>query len=184
MVGFMGMPFPGQVRPLSWAAISTTSIPAVFITFGLLRPRPIRAFRRQVLGYILIAGLIGAVALTLAYTLTYLASGQNVLLAQSVMTIMASIYGVLIFWDVHGVVLFEPITFRQNAREAAIGVGVAIITLAVPVLFSSFFQIAILPIAYWIGLAALTIAAAFILWRSTLEQTKILKPLRVLTADR
>jgi len=180
----MGLPFPGQVRPLSWAAISTTSIPAVFITFGLLRPRPIRAFRRQVLGYILIAGLIGAVALTLAYTLTYLASGQNVLLAQSVMTIMASIYGVLIFWDVHGVVLFEPITFRQNAREAAIGVGVAIITLAVPVLFSSFFQIAVLPISYWIGLAALTIVAAFILWRSTLEQTKILKPLRVLAADR
>ncbi len=182
MVGFMGLPFPGQVRQLSWAAISTTSIPAVFITFGLLQPRPIRKFRRQVLGYILIVGLIGAVALTIAYTVTYLASGQDVLLAQSVLTIMASIYGILIFWDVHGVIPFEPITFKQNAREAAIGIGVAIITLAVPVLLRGIFQIALVPLPYWIGLAVLSVVAAFALWRSTFKQTELLTPLRVLTA--
>ena len=182
MVGFMRLPFPDQVRPLSWAAISTTSIPAVFITFGLLRPRPIRKFQRQVLGYNLIAGLIGAVALTLAYTLAYLASGQDTELAQSVLAIMALLYGVLIFWDVHGVILFEPITFRQNAREAATGIGIAVFTLAVPVLFPGFFQMAVIPISYWIGLAALTVVAAFVLWRSTFEQTKLLAPLRALLA--
>src|SRR3990170_3411732 len=143
MVGFMGLPFPGQVRSLSWAAISTTSIPAVLIAFDLLKPRPIRKFRRQVLGYILIAVLIGAVTLTLVYAGTYLFSGQDVLLAQSVMTIMAAIYGILIFWDVHGVVPFEPITFKQNRREAVVGIGVALITLAVPVIFRDVFQIAI-----------------------------------------
>ena len=183
MVGFMGLPFPGQVRPLSWAAISTTSIPAVLITFGLLKPRPIRKFRRQVLGYILIAGLIGAVTLTLVYAGTYLISGQDVLLAQSVMTIMASIYGILIFWDVHGVVPFEPITFKQNRREAAIGIGVAIVTLAVPVVFRNVFQIAIVPSQYWIAIGVLTVIVDFILWRSTFEQARLLKPLGVLFRD-
>lgn len=84
--------------------------------------------------------------------------------------------------DVHGGIPFEPITFRQNAGEAVIGMGVAIITLAVPVLLPNFFQIAVIPIAYWIGLAALTVVTAFTLWRSTLEQTKILAPLRALLA--
>ncbi len=180
MVGFMGLPFPGLVRPLSWAAISTTSIPAVFITFGLLRPRPIRHFRRQVLGYIILTGLIGAVALTLAYTATYLLSDRDVTLAQTVMTLMALIYGILVFWDVHGVVPFEPITFRQNPREAAIGIGVAIVTLAVPALLPGVFQIAPLPLPYWLGLTGLSAVSAFVLWRSTLEQTKLLAPLRVL----
>jgi cation-transporting ATPase E len=180
MVGFMGLPFPGLVRPLSWAAISTTSIPAVFITFGLLRPRPIRHFRRQVLGYIILTGLIGAVALTLAYTAAYLLSDRDVTLAQTVMTLMALIYGILVFWDVHGVVPFEPITFRQNPREAVIGIGVAIVTLAVPALLPGVFQMAPLPLPYWLGLAGLSVASAFVLWRSTLEQTKLLAPLRVL----
>ncbi|HLF25308.1 MAG TPA: HAD-IC family P-type ATPase [Anaerolineae bacterium] len=180
MIGFMGLPFPGQVRPLSWAAISTTSLPALFVTFDLLRPRPIRDFRRQVLGYIIITGLIGAVALTLAYTVTYLVSNRDLALAQSVMTIMASIYGILIFWDVHGVVPYEPITFKQNPREATIGIGIALVTLAVPVLFRDFFQIAIVPLPYWIGLAALTAVVTFALWRSTFEQAKLLAPLHIL----
>ena len=183
MVGFMGLPFPGQVRPLSWAAISTTSLPAVLVTFGLLRPRPIRKFRRQVLGYIILSGLLGAAMLTLTYTVTYLVSGQDVLLAQSVMTIMASIYGILIFWDVHGVVPFEPITFKQNRREAVVGIGVALITLAVPVIFRDVFQIAIVPLPYWIGIGVLTVVVDFILWRSTFEQARVLKPLGILFQD-
>lgn len=184
MVGFMGLPFPGQVRPLSWASISTTSLPALFVTFGLIKARSIRTFRRQVLGYIGISGLIGAIALTLAYTVTYLVSGRDVLLAQSVMTIMASIYGLLIFWDVHGVVPFEPITFRQNRIEALVGVGVAIVTLSVPLLLPSVFQIAVIPIPYWIGLIVLTVCAAFALWRSTFEQVRLLRPFKTLLENR
>jgi len=183
MVGFMQLPFPAQVRPLSWAAISTTSLPAVFITFGLLRPRPIRKFRRQVLGYIILTGLIGAVTLTLAYTATYLLSGQDVILAQSVMTIMASIYGIVVFWDVHGVVPFEPITFKQNRREAVIGIGVAIVTLVVPVLLRDVFQIAVVPLPYWILIGVLAVLSTFALWRSTFEQMRLLKPLGVLLAE-
>jgi cation-transporting ATPase E len=180
MAGFIGLDIPDQVRPLSWAAISTTSLPALFVTFGLIQARPIRQFRRQVLGYIIIAGLIGAVTLTVAYAGAHLLSGGDTLLAQSVMTLMASLYGIWIFWDVHGVIPFEPITFKQNAREALVGVGVAIVTLAVPLIFRDVFQIAIVPWPYWFGLAGLTLISGFVLWRSTFEQTKLLSPLRVL----
>jgi hypothetical protein len=127
--------------------------------------------------------LLGAITLTLAYTATYLISNRDVLLAQSVMTIMASVYGILIFWDVHGVIPFEPITFKQNSRETVIGVAVAIITLAVPVLFRNVFQIAIVPLPYWVGMAALSVLVAFVLWRSTFEQARLLASLRVLAEE-
>jgi cation-transporting ATPase E len=180
MVGFMGLPFPGQVRQLSWAALSTSGIPATLIALELIQPRTIRKFQRQVLGYIIISGLIGAVALTAAYTLTYLVSDHDVTLARSVLTMMAVIYGIVIFWDVHGVIPFEPITFKQNRREAIVGVGVAIITLAVPIVLPQMFQIAIIPLSYWIGIILLSIVSAFLLWRSTFEQTKLLAPFQAL----
>jgi hypothetical protein len=146
----------------------------------LIRARPIRAFRRQVLGYIIISGLIGAVALTAAYTATYLASNRDTPLAQTVMTIVAVIYGILIFWDVHGVVPFEPVTFKHNRREAVVGIGVAIVALAVPLWLWQEFQIALIPLPYWAGIAALTLVTALVLWRSTFEQPRILAPLRAL----
>lgn len=180
MVGFMGLPFPGQVRQLSWASITTSGIPAMLIALEWIQPRTIWKFRRQVLGYILISGLIGAVAVTTAYTVTYLASGHDLMLARSVMTLMAVIYGTLIFWDVNGVIPFEPITFKQNMREAIIGVLVAMVTLTVPFLLPRLFEIAPIPAPYLIGVSMLAILAAFALWRSTLAQSNILAPFKSL----
>ncbi len=190
MVGFMTLPFPGHVRQLSWASISTSGIPAMLIALEWIQPRVIWRFRRQVLGYILISGLIGAVVVTLAFTLTYFASGHydvvlartvyDVALARTVMTLMALIYGTLIFWDVNGVIPFEPITFKQNKREAIIGALVGIVTLGVPLVFRSTFEMTIVPLPYLIGLGVVAIAADFALWRSTLEQSNILAPFRSL----
>jgi hypothetical protein len=78
------------------------------------------------------------------------------------------------------VIPFEPITFKQNRREAIVGVGVAIITLAVPIVLPQMFQIAIIPLSYWIGIILLSIVSAFLLWRSTFEQTKLLAPFQAL----
>lgn len=180
MVGFMGLPFPGQVRLLSWAAISTSGIPSTLVAFGLIQPRSIWKFQRQVLGYIIVSGLIGAVALATSYTVAYLTSGRDLLLARSVMSMMATIYGILIFWDVHGVIPFEPVTFKQNAREAIVGVGVAIIALAVPLVFWRLFETVVIPWRYWAFLGGVTLVSAFLLWRSTLEQTRLLNPIRAL----
>jgi cation-transporting ATPase E len=180
MVGFIGLPFPGQVRQLSWASISTSGIPAMLIALEWIQPRAIWRFRRQVLGYIIISGLIGAVAVTIAYTATYLISNHDLQLARTMMTLMAVIYGTFIFWDVNGVIPFEPITFKQNTREAIFGVLVAIVTLAVPFILRDTFDIAIVPLPYLIGLGVLAIVADFALWRSTLEQSNILAPFKAL----
>ena len=111
MVGFMGLPFPGQVRQLSWAALATSGIPATLIALEWIKPRTIRKFQRQVLGYIAISGLLGAVAITLAFIAIYFAPGPDVLLSRSAMTMMAVIYGILLFWVELGVFPLEQITF-------------------------------------------------------------------------
>jgi magnesium-transporting ATPase (P-type) len=182
LVGFMGLPFPGQVRQLTWVTLCTASIPSLMVTFNLIRPRPVRRFQRQVLGYIMIASVIGGVSCTGAYTAAYFASGNNVDIARSVMTIVASLFGVLVFWDVHGVVPFEPVTFKQNRREATIGVIVMLIALVVPLFFPRPFQIEVLPWPYWAGILALATVDGFLLWRSNLQQTRVLDPIRALMA--
>ena len=182
MAGFMGLPFPGHVRQISWSAIITTGLPATLIALELTRPHVVRNFQRNVLGYIISAGLIGAIATTLAYVTSYLISDRNVLLARAMLTLTATIYGTLVFWDVHGIILFEPTTFKRHPREALVGLGLAILAVGVPGMYRDIFEIPLIPLPYWIGLTILIIAAAYTLWRSTFEQTKLLAPFRTLIA--
>jgi len=44
-------------------------------------------------------------------------------------------------------------------------------------------EIAIVPLPYWIGIGVLTVVVDFILWRSTFEQARVLKPLGILFQD-
>jgi cation-transporting ATPase E len=184
MVGFMGLPFPGQVRLLSWAALITSGVPSALVSFGVIKPRAVWKFQRQVIGYVIIVGLIGAVALTTAYAFAFLTSGRDLLLARSVMTMMAVIFGVVVFWDVHGVIIFEPVTFKQNAREALVGVLVALIAVVVPVILAEQFEAVPIPGPYWIFLGVLSLASIFLLWRSAFEQSKLLGPIRTLLTSR
>jgi len=184
MVGFMGLPFPGQVRLLSWAALITSGVPSALVSFGVIKPRAVWKFQRQVIGYVIIVGLIGAVALTTAYTVAYLTSGRDLLLARSVMTMMAVIFGVAVFWDVHGVIIFEPVTFKQNAREALVGVLVGSMAVVMPVVLVNQFDAVPIPGPYWVFLGVLSLVATFLLWRSTFEQSKLLGPIRVLVGGK
>jgi cation-transporting ATPase E len=180
MAGFIGLPFPGHVRQISWSAITTTGLPAGLIALELTRPHAVRSFQRNVLGYIIFAGLIGSVAMTIAYVASYLISNHNVVLARAMFTLTATVYGTLIFWEVHGVVLFEPITFKRRPREALTGLGLAIVAVGVPRVYPEIFEIPLIPLPYWFGLVILVIVAAYTLWRSTSDQSKLLAPFRML----
>jgi cation-transporting ATPase E len=178
--GFMGLPFPGHVRQISWSAVTTTGLPAALIALEFTRPHAIRNFQRNVLGYLLFAGLIGAAAMTVAYTASYLITNRDVALAHAMLTLAASSYGTVIFWEAHGIVLFEPITFKRRPREALIGLGLAIVAVGVPRLYPELFEIPLIPFLCWIGLGVLIVIAAYLLWRSTFEQSKLLAPFRTL----
>jgi magnesium-transporting ATPase (P-type) len=179
-VGFMSLPFPGDIRQLTWATFATSGVPSLLVAAGLIRPRYVHAFGRQVLGYCALAGLIGAIALSTAFAGAYLLAGRDLRLAQSFLATVAILYGLLVFWDVHGVVLFEPITFRQNRREALFGIAIGVVAIAVPTAWPALFDMTPLPPAWWMGAIAISAAAAFALWRSTFEQSAALAPLRTL----
>ncbi|HSL32627.1 MAG TPA: HAD-IC family P-type ATPase, partial [Candidatus Limnocylindrales bacterium] len=83
MVGYAQLPFPGQVREVSWATFVTAAVPATLIAFDLIRPKPIRRFVRNVVGYILVVGTVGAILLTAAYIFAFESSGHDVELARS-----------------------------------------------------------------------------------------------------
>jgi cation-transporting ATPase E len=178
--GFMGLPFPGHVRQFSWSAITTTGLPAALIALEFTRPQAVRNFQRNVLGYVVCAGLIGAAAMTVVYAASYLISDRDITLAHAMLTLAATGYGTLIFWDVHGIVLFEPITFKRRPRESLVGLGLAIVAAGVPRLYPELFEISLIPFLYWIGLVVLIVSAAYLLWRSTFEQSRLLAPFRTL----
>ena len=98
------------------------------------------------------------------------------------LTLTATIYGTLVFWEVHGIILFEPTTFKRHPREALAGLGLAIVAVGVPRMYPEIFEIPLIPLPYWIGLAILLIVTAYTLWRSTFEQTKLVAPFRTLIA--
>ena len=178
--GFMGLPFPGHVRQFSWSAITTTGLPAALIALEFTRPQAVRNFQRNVLGYVVCAGLIGAAAMTVVYAASYLISDRDLALAHTMLTLAATGYGTLIFWDVHGIVLFEPLTFKRRPRESLVGLGLALVAAGVPRLYPELFEISSIPFPYWIGLGVLIVSAAYLLWRSTFEQSRLLAPFRTL----
>ncbi len=133
-VGFMTLPFPTSPIQISWITFGTVNIPATLIAFKIIRPAFMKQFRRDVLDYVLVAGMIGAVHLAVLYAVSYFGSGQNVHVARSVVTMFIGLLGTLIFWNVHGVEVFSPQTMRTHWRVVVLGLVLAFLTLLVPFL--------------------------------------------------
>jgi len=179
-IGFMALPFPGQVRQLSWVTTVTTAIPALLVSLGYIRPVPVADFRREVIGYVIVTGLIGSLALSVAYAGAYFASGESAAVARTALSLMVLGYGVVVMWDVHGVRPFEPRTFAARPVEALVGVGIAVLGVVVPLAAPGFFRLEPMPPAILAALVGEIVAVAFLYWRSTFAHPRLLEPIRVL----
>jgi cation-transporting P-type ATPase E len=179
-IGFMALPFPGQVRQLSWVTTVTTAVPTFLLAMGYLRPEPMPDFRRQVLGPVIISGLIGSLALTAAYAGAYFAAGNNEGVARTALSLMVLGYGTLIMWDVMGVQPFEPRTFVQHPFAALVGLVIAIVGVAVPLAAPDFFRLEPMPPEVLAGLGLGFVLVAFVYWRSTFAHPRLLEPIRIL----
>jgi len=115
-VAFMALPFPITPVQISWATFGTVNLPATFIAFGWLRPEYMAKFRRDVMDYIFTMGVNGAVILTVLYVITYFGTGQNLDMTRSAITILVSLYGMLITWNIQGIDFYKPKTFLENWR--------------------------------------------------------------------
>ncbi len=179
-IGFMALPFPGQVRQLSWVTTVTTAIPALLVSLGYIRPTPMADFRRQVIGSVIVAGLIGSLALTAAYAGAYFASGGDAAVARTALSLMVLGFGIVVMWDVHGVRPFEPRTFAAHPAEAVVGLAIAVIGVAVPLAAPGFFRLEPMPPDILAGILVGIVAVAFVYWRATFAHPRLLEPIRVL----
>jgi len=180
LVGFMALPFPGQVRQLSWVTIMTTGVPSLLVSLGLLRPRRVRDFTREVIGMVIVTGVLGALVLAAAYAIAYFGFGNDVNMARSALSMVALAYGVVVYWDVQGVSPFMPRSFRRRPREAAVGVLLVIVGIAGPVILPGFFQLAPMPWQLWGMILTMSVVSAYLYWRSTLARPRLIEPIRVL----
>ncbi len=115
-VFFMALPFPITPIQISWAAFGTVNMPATFIAFGWVRPKYMARFRRDVIDYVVTAGVLMAWMLALHYIFVYFYSGGDVAIVRSATTIYICLLGMNIVWAVQGVDIYEPHTFRKHWR--------------------------------------------------------------------
>lgn len=132
-VGFMAMPFPISPIQISWLTFGVINIPATLIAFKLIRPAFMRRFRDDVLDYVITGGLIGAAMMSLLYSVTYLSTRDGDA-ARSAITVFMTLFGMLVFWNVHGIEIFRPGTIRQHLNIFLLGLILAMLTILAPYL--------------------------------------------------
>ncbi len=162
-VGFMTLPFPTSPVQISWITFGTVNIPATLIAFKLIRPKFMATFRRDVLEYVIIGGTISAVHLAVLYAVAYFGTGSDVNAARSTLTLFIGLLGTLIFWNLHGVELFEPRTLLQEWRITALGLALTILTMIVPFLLPDFFQFVNPPPLLWLLMGAMILLTAVLI---------------------
>jgi cation-transporting ATPase E len=112
--GFMAVPFPINPIQISWVTFGVINVPATLIAFRLVKPKYMRHFRRDVFDYVVTGGGIFTAALALLDGLVYVLSGQDIDSARATMMMLITLFGMLVYWNVHGVELFEPRTWGQH----------------------------------------------------------------------
>jgi cation-transporting ATPase E len=137
-VGFMAMPFPISPVQISWSSFGTVNMPATLMALGILRPQKITEFRRDVLDYIVTAGVIGAAGMAFMY-LCVLSYVQDEDQARGAITVAFLLYGLMIVWNVHGIDVLRPRTFLQFPLVAVFSTGLtAIVTIAASIFPETF----------------------------------------------
>ena len=180
MVGYAQLPFPGQVRELSWATFVAAAVPTTLIAFDVVRPKPIRLFVRNVVGYILVAGTAGAILLSAAYIGAFQASGRDLALARSFLILVATTFGILVFWDTCGVAPTQPHSMRRRPWVTLTGLVVGVVGVAAPQLMPDLFSAAVLPLEYWLVYLAGLIPVTWAFRRLVTERVSLTQPVRSL----
>lgn len=162
-VGFMTLPFPTSPVQISWITFGTVNIPATLIAFKLIRPKFMATFRRDVLEYVIIGGTISAAHLALLYTIAYFGAGSDVNAARSTVTLFIGLLGTLIFWNLHGVELFEPRSLIREWRITVLGLALTVLTMIVPFLLPDFFQFVNPSPLLWLLMAAMFLLTAVLI---------------------
>ncbi len=160
--GFMRLPFPISPIQISWVTFGVINIPAGLVAIRLLRPALMKRFRADVLDYVLIAGVIGAAAMSLLYALSYLTNGYDVDRSRSTMVIFITLYGLQVLWNVQGLYITRFSTVMPRPRLFLGGIIIAALTIIAPYLVPELLEFSA-PEGYEWGLAVVIYVAAALL---------------------
>lgn len=122
-VGFMSLPFPITPIQINWVTFGTVNIVATLVAFKIMRPARMANFRRDVLEYVITGSFIGSALMALLFALTFFVTDLNTNAARSALSIFATFFGILVFWNVFGIDLAAPRTLLQNPVVTLMGVG-------------------------------------------------------------
>jgi cation-transporting ATPase E len=160
--GYVGLPFPGEPRLISWVATITVGLPCALLAFGLIRPTYTARFLDNVLGYSLLVGSIGAVVLVAIYLLSNYLS-HDMVQARAAFALANLHYAIHVYWDVHDVSVFSPTSMRKHPRELWLGVALLVVGIAVPVLLPDVFSAKMLTLPLWLLIIVLPLIGSYIM---------------------
>jgi cation-transporting ATPase E len=180
--GFMTLPFPISPIQISWVTFGIVNIPAGLIALRVLKPSPMRAFRRDVLDYVVTVGIIGAAAMALLYAISFLTAPRPIAASssRSTMMLLITFYGMLVLWHVNGLDIYKPGEIAKKWQLFLVGIGLSVLTILAPYLLPNLFEFTPPTSLEWlltgaifllsivlIGIAMRTRAIASALWRLT-----------------
>lgn len=158
--GLMLLPYPINPIQISWVTFGVINLPAGLITLYLLRPQPMKYFRRDVLDYVVSGGFIGGVAMSMLYGIVFFTGGRNLNLARSAVMMFIAFYGLTVFWNIHGVTMFEPRTIARYPRIFLLGLALLVFTVGVPYLVPQIIEYSALTPRLWLILLVIWLISA------------------------
>ena len=188
-VGFVQLPFPIEPRQLTLMTFFLVSVPAILIAMGVFQLKRLNNFLKDVLGYSLLAGLIGALAMTLGYMLAYFGSlGLNGIIetetileigrqqAQAVSTLIGMVYCLLVFWDACRISIWRPKTVFKWRFPMYLGIFMFFLSALILLVLPELFQVALPDRLGWSLILFLPFTANYIL--RLLQCSSFLRQLR------
>ena len=146
LAGFAGVAFPAEPRQISWNATIGVVIPCMLLAFDVVRPAYTRSFARGVLGYSVVAALVGSVVVVAAAVLADL-RGADIARVRTVFALTNLHFALHVFLDATGVSVFSPASVWRRPGVTALGGGLLVIGAGVPMLWPGVFNAA--PLSAW-----------------------------------
>jgi cation-transporting P-type ATPase E len=159
-VGFVKLPFPVEPRQMTILTMAVVGIPTILIALGMIEPKRINNFLSDVLGFSFLAGLLGALAMTLGYVLSFFYGagfGENLDglptissaifaemgkgHAQAVSTLVGMFFVLFIFWDITNVSIWKPKSLLKYKSISMLGIGMVLLSIAWMLISPDLFQV-------------------------------------------
>jgi cation-transporting ATPase E len=128
-IGFMSLPFAITPIQINWVTFGTVNIVATLVAFKIMRPAHMEHFRRDVLDYVVTGAFIGSAVMATLFVVVFLATGLNTDAARSALSIFATFFGIIIFWNTFGIEISQPRTFLENRAATLIGIAFTVMVI-------------------------------------------------------